>query len=38
LIHPLVSPALPFGRACARVSRALLVTLGPAFQKIGSPN
>jgi hypothetical protein len=28
LIHPLVSPALPLGRTCARVSRALLVTLG----------
>src|SRR5262245_42702377 len=28
LIHPLVSPAFPFGRTCARASRALLVTLG----------
>jgi len=28
IIHPLVSPVLPLGKTCARVSRALLVTLG----------
>jgi len=38
IIHPLVSPVLPLGKTCARVSRALLVTLGswPTPQPIGA--